>query len=43
LEIHRDEILLENMKTSRARCLTGSKATKILVEKEQKPINSMIT
>jgi aryl-alcohol dehydrogenase-like predicted oxidoreductase len=43
IEAFRAEVLLENMRISKARCLTGPQATKILVEREEKPVNRMMT
>lgn len=42
-EVYRGEVLLENMKISKARCLTGPQATKILVEREEKPVSGVMT
>ena len=38
-EVYRSEVLLENMKTTKAKCLTGPEAAKILSEREQKKIH----
>lgn len=42
-EVYRGEVLLENMKISKAKCLTGPQATKILVEREEKPVSRAMT
>ena len=42
-EVYRGEVLLENMKISKAKCLTGPQATKILVEREEKAVSRVMT
>jgi hypothetical protein len=43
IEAFRAEVLLENMRISRVRCLIVPQASKILVEREEKPVNRMMT
>ena len=42
-EVYRGEVLLENMKICKAKCLTGPQATKILVERGEKPVSRVMT